>query len=141
MHILGAGPAGLASAYYAKKCEIPAMLYESSNTVGGNCKTIVDGDYRYDTGAHRFHDKLDHATKEVQELIGDDLLKVNSPSMIFSNNRMFDFPLGLLSILRNLGGVDIAKILTENIFNISRIPFNLRINYNFFSQYKRMILC
>ena len=71
--------------------------------------------------AHRFHDKLDHATKEVQELIGDDLLKVNSPSMIFSNNRMFDFPLGLLSILRNLGGVDIAKILTENIFNISRI--------------------
>ena len=121
LHILGAGPAGLASAYYAKKCEIPAMLYESSNTVGGNCKTIVDGDYRYDTGAHRFHDKLDHSTKEVQELIGDDLLKVNSPSMIFSNNRMFDFPLGLLSILRNLGGVDIAKILTENIFNISRI--------------------
>ena len=120
LHILGAGPAGLTSAYYAKKSKIPLMLYESSNSVGGNCKTIVDGDYRYDTGAHRFHDKLDYATKEVRDLIGDDLLKVNSPSMIFSKNSMFDFPLGLSSVLRNLGGVDIIKILTENIFKISK---------------------
>ena len=95
LHILGAGPAGLATGYYAKKNNIPLMLYEGSNEVGGNCKTIVQGQYRYDTGAHRFHDKHDFVTEEIKNLVGDDFKKVNSPSKIFFKDRMINFPLEL----------------------------------------------
>ena len=129
LHILGAGPAGLASAYYAKKNNIPVMLYESSNKVGGNCKTIVDGDYRFDTGAHRFHDKHDLVTDEVRDLLGDDLLKVNSPSKIYYKDKMIDFPLGLAGILMNLDRSIIQKVLIENIYNaikFSKDPTNFK---------------
>ena len=47
---------------HAKKNNISFEIYESSGQVGGNCKTIVDGDFRFDIGAHRFHDKNNDAT-------------------------------------------------------------------------------
>ena len=57
LHILGGGPAGLAAGYFAKKKNIDLEIFEASDMVGGNCKTIERGEYRFDTGAHRFHDK------------------------------------------------------------------------------------
>ena len=57
VHILGGGPAGLAVAYFAKIKKIPFSIYESKNSVGGNCRTLVFDDCNFDTGAHRFHNK------------------------------------------------------------------------------------
>ena len=39
--ILGGGPAGLASAFYAKEKNISFRLYESQKKIGGNCKTLT----------------------------------------------------------------------------------------------------
>ena len=55
--ILGGGPAGLAVAHYAKKSSLSFDLYEASEETGGNCRTIINGDFRFDTGAHRLHGK------------------------------------------------------------------------------------
>ena len=52
LHIIGAGPAGLAVAYYAKKKNLEPIIYESSENVGGNCRTIIHGDFKFDLGAH-----------------------------------------------------------------------------------------
>ena len=51
LHIIGAGPAGLAVAYYAKKKNLEPIIYESSENVGGNCRTIIHGDFKFDLGA------------------------------------------------------------------------------------------
>ena len=83
LDILGAGPAGIGIGYYAKKNKIPFSLFERSNRVGGNCKTIINGDYRYDMGAHRLHDKIDDITTEIKNLLGDELLKIEAPSKIY----------------------------------------------------------
>ena len=56
IHIIGGGPAGLGIGYYANKQNIDVSIFEASESIGGNCKTLIDGDFRYDTGAHRFHD-------------------------------------------------------------------------------------
>ena len=64
--IIGAGPAGLAVGYFAKKLGLNPIIYEKSGAIGGNCRTIVDGEFRYDTGAHRFHDKNDRVTSEIK---------------------------------------------------------------------------
>ena len=69
LHILGAGPAGLAAGYFAKKEGIPFHIFEASGVYGGNCRTIVEGDYRFDTGAHRFHDKNQEITNEIKSLM------------------------------------------------------------------------
>ncbi len=57
LSILGAGPAGLALGYYAKKHEIPFTLYEARDTPGGNCTTFRHGEFLFDSGAHRLHDR------------------------------------------------------------------------------------
>ena len=38
--IIGGGPAGLAVAYYAKKRNLSFHVYEGSNEVGGNFRTV-----------------------------------------------------------------------------------------------------
>ena len=116
--ILGGGPAGLSVAYFARKKGHDICIYEGSSRIGGNCRTIKMGEYRFDTGAHRFHDKIPSITDEIKKLMGDDLKKVNAPSKIYFNGRMIDFPLSFSSVMKNLKISEILKIVAENIFNI-----------------------
>ena len=116
--ILGGGPAGLSVAYFARKKGHDICIYEGSSRIGGNCRTIKMGEYRFDTGAHRFHDKIPSITDEIKKLMGDDLKKVNAPSKIYFDGRMIDFPLSFSSLMKNLKISEILKIVAENIFNI-----------------------
>ena len=120
LDILGAGPAGLSAGYFAKNKNIPFRIFESSEYIGGNCRTITHGEFRYDTGAHRFHDKEIEATNVVKNLIGDELLTIDAPSQILSEGRMIDFPMNFSSLMDNLTISQIFKILVENIYNITR---------------------
>ena len=129
LHILGGGPAGLAAGYFAKKKNIDLEIFEASDQIGGNCKTIIQGEYRFDTGAHRFHDKKDEVTSEIKGLIGKDFLKVSVPSKIFKNGTLISFPLNSLDILRNLKFSILLNIVWENMVNRFRnfdIPNNFK---------------
>ena len=116
--ILGGGPAGLSVAYFARKKGYDICIHEGSSAIGGNCRTIKMGEYRFDTGAHRFHDKIPSITEEVKKLMGDDLKKINVPSKIYFDGRMIDFPLSFLSVMKNLKLSEILKIVVENFFNV-----------------------
>ena len=101
--ILGGGPSGLAVGYYARKCNFPFTIYEASDRVGGNCITIKHGEFLFDSGAHRLHDKFEDITKEIRRLLGDDLQKIDAPSQIYHEGKFIDFPLSPFNLLRNLG--------------------------------------
>ena len=116
--ILGGGPAGLSVAYFARKKGYDICIHEGSSAIGGNCRTIKMGEYRFDTGAHRFHDKIPSITEEVKKLMGDDLKKINVPSKIYFDGRMIDFPLSFFSVMKNLKLSEILKIVVENFFNV-----------------------
>ena len=118
LDILGAGPAGIGIGYYAKKNKIPFSLFERSNRVGGNCKTIINGDYRYDMGAHRFHDRIDDITTEIKNLLGDELLKIEAPSKIYYKGSAIDFPLNVSNLVKNLDKTQILKIAYEKLYNL-----------------------
>ena len=91
--IVGGGPAGLSVGYFAKKVGIQVKIHEASSTIGGNCKTIIDGEFRYDTGAHRLHDKSEYVTNEIKLLLGNKLKRVTSPSKIYYRGKFFNFPI------------------------------------------------
>jgi len=117
IHILGGGPAGMATSYYASQKKINSVVYEASSAVGGNCKTIkLDGFY-FDLGAHRFHDKNKNVTNEIKKILGDQLLKVHSPSKIFYKDSFLDFPLRIFNVLTTLKMNDNLKIIYENLLN------------------------
>lgn len=101
--ILGGGVAGLAIGYYAAKRHVPATLYEAGHRVGGNCITLARGLFRYDSGAHRFHDKDPVITRDVQSLLGPELRSVNAPSQIYFEGKFIQFPLTPLNVLQRLG--------------------------------------
>lgn len=101
--ILGGGPAGLAVGYYARKYRIPFTLYEATDRIGGNSVTFRRGDFLFDSGAHRFHDRIPDVTNEIRSLLGSDLEKIDAPSSIYFKEKFIDFPLSPLNLLKNLG--------------------------------------
>ena len=117
LHILGGGPAGMATSYYASQKEINSVVYEASSAVGGNCKTIKIDNFYFDLGAHRFHDKDQNVTEEVKKILGNELLNVFSPSKIFYNDKFLDFPLRIINVLSTLKMNDNLKIIHENLLN------------------------
>lgn len=117
LHILGGGPAGMATSYYASQKKINSVVYEASSAVGGNCKTIKIDNFYFDLGAHRFHDKDQNVTEEVKKILGNELLNVFSPSKIFYNDKFLDFPLRIINVLSTLKMNDNLKIIHENLLN------------------------
>tara|TARA_B110000438_G_scaffold294485_1_gene335972 strand:+ start:528 stop:1808 length:1281 start_codon:yes stop_codon:yes gene_type:complete len=97
---------------------LTAQILEGSSELGGNCRTISFGEFMYDTGAHRFHDKNKDVTDIIKTLMGDELLKVNSPSKIFWKKKLINFPLEFSNIFKTLDKTIIIKIFLENIINI-----------------------
>lgn len=130
IHILGGGPAGLTTGYYAKKHGISNFsIFEAGEHAGGNCRTLKikgtdcqfrtsqSGDFRFDTGAHRFHDKDPQVTEEVKNLLGNDLLHVTTPSEIFFEGKFYRFPLLLSDLVEKLETKTLLKIAWEKLHN------------------------
>jgi len=111
--ILGAGPAGLSAGYYAQKKGIPFKLYEATERVGGNSVTLSRGDFLFDSGAHRIHDKDKTITMELKKLLGDDLHKLSIPSNIYYEGNLIKFPLSQVDLLKNLGLYTFLKTAIE----------------------------
>jgi len=111
--ILGGGPAGLAVAYFAKKKDFPFAVYEANSRVGGNAITFECGPFRFDSGAHRFHDKNTEVTEEIKKLLGEDLRKVDIPSAIYHKGSYINFPLVPLDLLSHLGFFTCSKAAFE----------------------------
>jgi protoporphyrinogen oxidase len=111
--ILGGGPAGISTAYFAQKSKIPYTLYEANSRIGGNCTTFQYGNFLFDSGAHRFHDKDPEITREVREMLGEDLRTNTAQSRIYFNGKQFDFPLSPLNLLTKLGPIPFLKASIE----------------------------
>ena len=101
--ILGGGPAGLAAGYYAKKNGLSFTIVEARERIGGNAITLRHGDFLFDSGAHRFHDKDREITRELRDLIGEDFKRIEVPSKIYYGGKLIDFPLSPLDLLKKLG--------------------------------------
>ena len=130
IHILGGGPAGLTTGYYAKKHGFSNFtIFEAGEHPGGNCRTLKikdadcrfdtkqSGDFRFDTGAHRFHDKDPQVTEEVKNLLGDNLLHVTAPSEIFFQGKFYRFPLLLSDLIQKLEMKTLLKIAWEKLYS------------------------
>jgi len=101
--ILGCGMAGLAAGYYLKRRGFPFTIYERTHRVGGNCVTFEHGDFSFDSGAHRVHDVDETVTRELKELLGDELFSTAVQSYIFCQGDLIRFPLSPGNLILRLG--------------------------------------
>ena len=106
LHIIGAGPAGIALAYYASKKKIKNIaLYEQSSTIGGLARSWRHHDFILDTGPHIFHT----SDKEI----ADEWLHIGSDIFNFGDfkscnilkdypDKLFNYPLSIETLIDNI---------------------------------------
>ncbi len=126
--IIGAGPAGLASAYHCKIQNKKFEVYEASRKVGGNCITINEKGFYFDSGAHRLHDVDKKTTELFKNLLKEDLKKINIPSQIYFRGKFIDFPLSPLNLMKAIG---FKKLFFEGIKIIINNTYKSKDQNNF----------
>ncbi|MBC8123373.1 MAG: NAD(P)/FAD-dependent oxidoreductase [Gemmatimonadaceae bacterium] len=102
--IIGAGPAGLTTAYELTRYGVLSTVLERDpHKVGGLSRTAEYKGFRFDIGGHRFFSKSQEIEDFWTEILADRMLERGRLSRIFYRNRFFDYPLKPLNALTNLG--------------------------------------
>lgn len=108
--IIGAGPAGLTTAYELTKAGRSVAIVERDPVyVGGISRTVNYKGYRFDIGGHRFFSKSAEIEAWWTEIMGDELLQRPRSSRIYYNGKLFDYPLRAGDALAKLGPVEALR--------------------------------
>ena len=124
--IIGAGPAGLTTAYeLLKNTDVKPIIFEETEDIGGISKTVNYKGNRIDIGGHRFFSKSDtimnwwgkifsertRDLKEAEKKNLDCMLIRNRSSRILYSGKFFDYPVSLnKQTILNLGIWNMIKI-------------------------------
>jgi protoporphyrinogen oxidase len=111
--IVGAGPAGLTAGYLLAGMDVPVLVLEADEQVGGLAKTVVRDGYRFDLGGHRFFTKSAEVDALWHEIMGDEFLLRPRLSRIYWNGRFLDYPLSPRDVVRKLGPVELGRVLAS----------------------------
>jgi len=101
--VIGAGPAGLTSAYELAKQGIKVEVFERSNAVGGMAKSLKLWDQTVDLGPHRFFSTDPRVNAIWLEIAGDRYDMVDRLTRIYYKNTFFDYPLKVQNVLNGIG--------------------------------------
>lgn len=108
--IIGAGPAGLTTAYELTKAGRSVAIVERDPLyVGGISRTVNYKGYRFDIGGHRFFSKSAEVEAWWTEVMGDELLQRPRSSRIYYNGKLFDYPLRAGDALSKLGPIEALR--------------------------------
>ncbi len=106
--VIGAGPAGLTTAYTLSKHGHEVTVLEASDTVGGLFRTEQYRGCCVDFGAGGFSTCVESARQIWDELAGEDVTETEVRSLIHFHNRLFKYPLSVTNAIKHLGPIDTA---------------------------------
>ena len=102
--IIGAGPAGLTTAYSLVKAGQDVLVIEQDpRYVGGISRTVNYKGFLFDIGGHRFFSKSKEIVDLWDEILPDDFIERPRLSRIFYRRKFYTYPLKAFEALRNLG--------------------------------------
>ena len=102
--ILGAGPTGLGAAWQlARRSIAEVIVVEQRGEVGGNAGSFNLDSIPVDYGSHRLHPACEpHILRDIQTLLGPDLLKRPRHGRIRLRGRWIHFPLQPIDLMMHL---------------------------------------
>ena len=113
--IIGAGPAGLGCGCEAVNRGLRPLVLEQDTVVGGIARTAMFQGYRLDVGPHRFFTKESQIAQVWHNMLGDDFLPRSRLTRIYYNERLFEYPVKLIDVLRKLGIAQSLLVLSSYI--------------------------
>jgi protoporphyrinogen oxidase len=132
--VIGAGPAGLSSAYQLVKADIETHVFEASNFVGGLARTINLWNQRVDLGPHRFFSKDKRVNDLWLEIVGTDYVIVDRLTRILYKNKFYNYPLKPVNVLSNLGLTEAAMCILSYLQS-AVVPVNSKISEETFESW------
>ena len=137
--IIGAGPAGLTTAYeLLKNTDVKPIIFEETEDIGGISKTVNYKGNRIDIGGHRFFSKSDtimnwwgkifsertRDLKEAEKKNLDCMLIRNRSSRILYSGKFFDYPVSLnKQTILNLGIWNMIKIGFTKLYGSNSLSY------------------
>ena len=107
--VIGAGPAGLTTAYTLAKSGFDVLVLEAdASQVGGISRTVEHNGFLFDIGGHRFFSKQKEVVDLWNEILPDDFIERPRLSRIYYKGKFYAYPLRALEALRNLGILESA---------------------------------
>ncbi len=101
--ILGAGPAGLACAMELYRANQAFTVVEKDTGVGGLSRTYQFGAFRTDNGPHRFFSQNQYLYDFIEDLIGEQWIKVNRYTRFYIHGKFYKYPVEWKDALTNMG--------------------------------------
>ena len=111
--IIGGGPAGLTAAYELSKHNVPAVVLEADNIVGGISRTVNYKGYLFDIGGHRFFSKCAEVNQIWEEILHGQFLERPRLSRIYYRHKFFYYPLKPRNALLGLGPLEAMRIVAS----------------------------
>ena len=112
--IIGAGPAGLTTAYTLAKAGAEVVVLEQDPAyVGGISRTAHYKGFLFDIGGHRFFSKSKEVVDLWNEILPDDFIERPRLSRIYYNGKYYAYPLRAFEALVNLGLVESALCMAS----------------------------
>jgi protoporphyrinogen oxidase len=109
--VIGAGPAGMTSAYELSRRGAQVQLFEASDRVGGLARTLDLWGQKVDLGPHRFFSSDARVNRLWLDVVGRDYQMVERHTRIYYRGRFFRYPLAPLETLVKMGPVDATRSL------------------------------
>ena len=113
--IIGAGPAGLTTAYCLAQQGIIVDIYEASNHIGGMSRTINIWNQLVDLGPHRFFSQDKKVNDLWLEVVQNDYHIVNRLTRIYYKQKFFQYPLQAKDALIKLGAKETLRSLSSYV--------------------------
>jgi protoporphyrinogen oxidase len=114
--VIGAGPAGLTSAYILAKNGRDVLVLEQDPVhVGGISRTASYKGFLFDIGGHRFFSKSKEIVDLWNELLPHDFLDRPRLSRIFYRDKFYAYPLKAFEALKNLGIFESARCVASYV--------------------------
>jgi protoporphyrinogen oxidase len=120
--ILGGGVAGLAAGTAARSQGLTFRIFEKAAQSGGNCVTFSYDGFRFDSGAHRLHDRDAKATAQLAGLLAEGLKRVSVPSLIYHQGKFLAFPFKIGDMGAKLGWPFLGRVAGELLLSGLRRP-------------------
>lgn len=101
--VIGAGPAGITTAYELAKAGVEVEVFEASPYVGGLARSFELWGQLVDVGPHRFFSNDARVNRAWLEVAGRDYRMVDRLTRIFYDGKFYDYPLRAKNALWNMG--------------------------------------
>jgi len=110
--VLGAGPAGLTTAYLLAQNGRPVTVLEADPIyVGGLARTVSYHGFRFDIGGHRFFSKSENVERLWSEILPNDMLECIRLSRIHFRSELMSYPLRPFEVIERLGVLEFARCI------------------------------